>query len=279
MHEDPPRPRGSEPRPRWTHTSTPPPQYPPPVIPLEEEPRGLWDTVGHIRPWGAGFLLITWIILFGVMMFRGEVGDSPALSRWGANLVRPGEIVGGWRLLASTFLHAGLAHVFFNGVAMAIFGPAVERIFGHARFWILFAAGGLISAWASAGWRASQIEIGQSISVGASGAIFALGGAMLAASWKLRRRLPPGRARALAGSLLPLVLQGLVSGMTRSGTDNIAHISGLVSGLVLGAIIGMDPRLSRSEPPGWLPVVGAIAAGALLFSLLQSVLHGLALIQ
>ena len=140
-------------------------------------------------------------------------------------------------------MHAGVAHVFFNSLSMLIFGPAVERIFTRWAFWIVFALGGAAASLGSLLWRTAHSGPGLSLSVGASGAIFALGGALLAGAFRLRHRLAPGRARALGAALLFLLGQGLVSGFTRLGTDNFAHATGLVAGAALGAVIPLSARL------------------------------------
>jgi rhomboid protease GluP len=231
--------------------------------------------VGDVRPWATAALLLCWGALFALLAFRREIDDVGAYLAWGASATNLSPLDTSWRLLASTFIHAGVAHVFFNATSMLIFGPAVERVFTRWAFWVVFAGGGVTASLASLAWRASRHGAALSLSVGASGAIFALGGALLAGAARLRSRLAPGRARALGAALLFLLAQGLVAGLTRHGTDNVAHGAGLVTGAALGAVLSLNPRLG-GPAPGWLlQAVGALAALALAASLGLGVLHGL----
>jgi membrane associated rhomboid family serine protease len=235
----------------------------------------LWSTVGDIPPWGTALLLLSWAAVFAAVAFRREIGDSQALFAWGASAPRLGALDTAWRLLASTFMHAGVAHIFFNATSMLIFGPAVERIFTRSGFWVIYAAGGIGASLASLAWRAVRQDEGFSISVGASGAIFALGGALLVSAYRLRHRLAPGRARALGGALLFLIGQGLAAGLTRHATDNAAHAGGIVAGAVLGAMIPLSPRLGGPAAGRTMRVLGTIAALALAVSLALGVRGGL----
>jgi rhomboid protease GluP len=251
-----------------------PPGYLPPD-PDEPPPLELWSAVGDIPPWGTVLLLFSWAAVFAALAFRREIGDSEALFHWGASAPGLPVFDTAWRLLASTFLHAGVAHVFFNAASMLIFGPAVERILTRSGFWVVYAAGGAVASLASLAWRAARHPEGLSISAGASGAIFALGGALLVCAWRVRLRLAPGRARALGGALLFLIGQGLAAGFTRNATDNAAHTAGLAAGALLGALIPLSPRLGGPPPGPAMRVLGTIAALALAASLALGVRSGL----
>src|SRR5262245_11087673 len=246
-----------------------------PPDPDEAPPVDLWAAVGDIPPWVTGLLLMTWAALFAALAFRRETGDDQALLAWGASATGLAPLESAWRLLASTFLHAGPAHVFFNALSMLVLGPAVERIFTRWGFCLIYAAGGASASLASLAWRTWRYG-GTSLSVGASGAIFALGGALLACAYRVRHRLPPGRARALGAVLLFLVGQGLAAGFTRNGTDNVAHGAGVAAGVLLGAWIPMSPRLGGSAPGPVMRSLGAVAALALALSLALAVRGGLA---
>jgi rhomboid protease GluP len=250
------------------------PGYVPPD-PDEPPPLYLWSAVGDIPPWGTALLLLSWAGVFAAVALRREIGDPQALFAWGASA--PGldvrETV--WRLLASTFVHAGVAHVFFNALSMIIFGPAVERLFTRWGFWVVYAAGGAVASFASLVWRAGRHEAGLSISVGASGAIFALGGALLVCAYRVRHRLAPGRARAMGAALLFLLGQGLAAGFTENATDNAAHAAGIVAGALFGALLPLSPRLGGPAPGPSMRVLGTMAALALAISLALGVRSGL----
>jgi len=248
------------------------------VPPDPDEPPAveLWSAVGDVPAWGTVVLLLSWAAVFARLAFRREIDDPGAYLAWGANATGRAALDTAWRLLASTFIHAGGAHVFFNATSMLIFGPAVERIFTRWGFWLAYALGGAASSMGSLAWRAFRHGAEPSFSVGASGAIFALAGALLVGAVRLRRRLAPGRARALGAALLYLIVQGLVSGFTRHGTDNLGHATGLAAGAALGSMLPLTPRLGGPPPGvGWR-VLGTLMILALALSLALGVRGGLA---
>ena len=250
------------------------PGYLPPD-PDEPPPVELWSAVGDIPPWGTALLLLSWAAVFATLEFRREIGDQQALLAWGASATGLDARDTAWRLLASTFVHAGAAHVFFNAASMLIFGPAVERILTRWGFGVVYAAGGAAASLASLAWRAARHAAGLSISVGASGAIFALGGALLVCAYRVRHRLAPGRARALGGALLFLIGQGLAAGFTENATDNAAHVAGIATGALLGALLPLSPRLGGAASGPVMRSLGTVAALALAVSLAMAVRGGL----
>ena len=95
---------------------------------------------------------------------------------------------------------------------------------------------------------------------------------MIAAAVRLRGRLAPGRARALAGASLFLVVQSLSTGIVENATDNAAHLGGLVAGGLLGAILPLAGRLI-GRPPGPLSRLAGVAAGVALLATFAFVLR------
>jgi membrane associated rhomboid family serine protease len=251
------------------------PGYIPPD-PDEPPPVELWSVVGDVLPWGTMLLLLSWAAMFALLAIRREIGDTAAYAAFGASIAQRGMLAGSWRLLASTFLHGGVAHVFFNATSMLIFGPTVERIFTRWGFWIVYAFGGAAASLASIAWRLARHGAGPSMSVGASGAIFALGGALLVGAWRLRHRLAVGRARAMGAALLFLIVQSLAAGLTEHGTDNAAHAGGLLAGALLAGVVPLNVRLGGA--PAGFPVrfFGALGLLALAASLAMGIHGGLA---
>ncbi len=246
-----------------------------PPDPDESPPVELWSAVGDVPPWGTALHLLAWSAIFALLSARHQIGDTAAYLLWGANATGLAPLDTAWRLLASTFVHAGAAHVFFNATSMLIFGPAVERVFTRWAFWIVYALGGAAASLGSLLWRTSQHGAALNLSVGASGAIFALGGALLAGAFRLRHRLAPTRARALGAALLFLLGQGLVSGLTRLGTDNVAHAVGLLAGALLGAMVPLSARLGGARPGLAVRALGATCGLALAASLALALRGGL----
>ena len=230
----------------------------------EPAPLDLWATVGDVRPWGTLLVLMSWTAMFAWSGAIGAFATRDGMIALGASMTGMPWPEATWRLLASTFLHSGVAHLFFNALSLLVLAPAVERIFTRWRFWIVYVIGGLAASAGSLAWR--EARDGASLSVGGSGALFALGGAVLAAIVRLRRQLPPTRARALSAAILFLIAPGFASGYARPGTDNVAHAAGLAIGLALGALLPLDPRLGgRAAGP-----ITTVLAGACILALAMS---------
>jgi len=244
-----------------------------PADPDEPPPVELWRVVGEVAPWGTLLLLLSWSVVFALLAARGEIGSDAAYVARGANVGTRDAAEVASRLLSSTFLHDGPRHVFFNVLAMLVFGPAVERIFARPSFWIVYAAGGALASLGSVAWGLTSAAGGARVSLGASGAIFALGGALLAGAFRLRARLAPGRARALAAAIMFLALPAFANGFQTRGTDNAAHAAGLAAGLALGAIVPLAGPLA-GRPAGWVARGAGVLAGAALALSLARVLRG-----
>ena len=158
-----------------------------------------------------------------------------------------------WRLLSATVLHAGVLHLALNMWALWDTGRVAERIYGNLQFLVLYLGAGL------AGSIASLFFTGRTaVSVGASGAILGVVGALLAVIWLRPGGLPPALLRPLQSSLLVYIGVSLLLGFTVGGVDNAAHVGGLLAGFALAAIL--DSR------PGWedAPVRARLRLGVAL---------------
>lgn len=142
-----------------------------------------------------------------------------------------------WRLLTANFLHVSLIHLLFNTYALWQLGPEVERVYGRARFLIIYLLAAVYGATASYAW-------GGELSAGASGAIFGLVGTLVA--YFLRyRELFGRRGRAYLSNMVMIVVINLLIGISTPGIDNWGHIGGLVSGFLLG--YGLAPVYMMSH--------------------------------
>ncbi len=143
-------------------------------------------------------------------------------------ILRDGEF---YRLFTMMFLHGGLMHLAFNGYALYVIGTDIERLFGHARFLVVYFLGGLTASLAS-------LILSDSMSVGASGAVFAIFAAEVVFFYQ-HRRLFGEIARRRLNNLVFLLFLNLAIGFSPgSMIDNWAHIGGFVGGLVLAWLIG-----------------------------------------
>jgi rhomboid protease GluP len=204
--------------------------------------------------------------IFGIniAVFIGMVlsGASPmwpsgeSMIHWGAN-VGPLTLSGDWwRLLTSCFVHGGIIHLGFNMWCLWSLGELAERLYGHVTFALVYLLCGIGGSLGSAWWHTSPV-----ISVGASGAIFGIAGAVIA-SLKLGEVSSPAMAQGVMRSLVAFVGYNVVFGMVTGVTDNACHIGGLLAGLLLGALIAKFAPASHLVPRlVIMAVVAALLAG------------------
>jgi rhomboid protease GluP len=148
-----------------------------------------------------------------------------------------------WRPLTSVFLHAGWMHLLLNGWALYQLGALFELLIGSRVMLVVFLASGLAGSAASLVWTHGP-------SVGASGAIFGLMGALIAFLLRRREMLTP-YAKSLLGQLVLWAGINVVFGFSTPGIDNAAHLGGCAMGLVLGLTLnGRQPRRELRPEPG-----------------------------
>ena len=128
-----------------------------------------------------------------------------------------------WTVLTAIYLHGDLLHILFNMMWIRQLGPDAQQIFGRARFFMLFMLTG------AAGFLLSNLR-GGAPSVGASGAIFGIMGAMLAYG----RRDRSTWGDMMSRQMLQWAVILLVFGFMGRGVNNWAHLGGLASGYLLG---------------------------------------------
>lgn len=176
-------------------------------------------------------LLIAIALVFLLETLRGGSTDQRVLLEMGANyppLVW--EAGQWWRLLASVFLHIGIAHLLLNGWALYQLGALFEHWLGSVPLLIVFLLSGAGGSLASLLWT-------RGLSAGASGAIFGLLGALVAFLLRHRDVLSP-YAKSLLGQLLLWAGINVVFGFSMPGIDNAAHLGGCAVGFLLGLVLG-----------------------------------------
>ena len=176
---------------------------------------------------------------------------------WGSNYgpyTTDGEC---WRLFTSLFIHFGIAHLVLNMIALVLFGPLVERLYGSVNYLLIFILAGMAGSVASISWR-PDIN-----SAGASGAIFGILGALLAARLRAEDTFPPEIVRPIRNTALLFLGLSLYAGFKYKGIDNAAHLGGLVAGFLIGLIAGRpitgESSYSRSDMNRTLQLVPAAA--------------------
>uniref|UniRef100_A0A165XD11 RHOMBOID-like protein n=1 Tax=Daucus carota subsp. sativus TaxID=79200 RepID=A0A165XD11_DAUCS len=149
----------------------------------------------------------------------------------------------GWRLVTCMWLHAGIIHLVVNMFSLVFIGIRLEQQFGFVRIGVIYLFSGL------GGSILSALFIHNSISVGASGALFGLLGAMLSellTNWTIYSN----KAAAII-TLLVIVVINLAVGLLPH-VDNYAHIGGFLSGFLLGFVFLLRPQygwVRRSSLP------------------------------
>ena len=188
-----------------------------------------------------------------VFEFSGQV-----MAHYGANF-GPYTLSGEWwRLVTYMFLHGGIMHIAFNMWCLWDLGRLCESLYGRWTFLAIYLITGIAAGLASIGWNPGVL------SVGASGAIFGLAGALIASFYLGEFSLP---RVAISGTLRSLVIFAVFNlgfGQLFNGIDNAAHIGGLVSGLILGALIARlapesDAPLRRTSVVGFVALLVVLA--------------------
>jgi membrane associated rhomboid family serine protease len=161
---------------------------------------------------------------------------------------------GEWfRFVTPIFIHGGLLHIVFNSYALYMVGPQVERLYGSARYaliYLLAGIGGVIGSYLGGVWLGRDPTIP---SVGASGAIFGLFGVLAVFGYKYRHELPPAFRRSFGAGVLPVIAVNLLIGFSVPVIDNAAHIGGLLVGALLALLIPyVAPGRERAPKSGML---------------------------
>jgi rhomboid protease GluP len=138
-----------------------------------------------------------------------------------------------WRLLACVFIHGGLLHIAFNMWCLWNLGRLAESVYGHWTFAMVYLITGLSASLMSVAWH-FPIPVA---SVGASGAIFGIAGALIASFYLGEFSLPRAAMSGMLRSVASFVAYNLFFGAVMASTDNAAHVGGLLMGLLLGALI------------------------------------------
>ena len=166
------------------------------------------------------------VLVFFFVEFQGSSYDSDFMIRMGALydplFLQDHEF---YRLITHFFLHFGFDHLFNNMVSLLILGYSLEQIMGRVRFVSIYFLSGILAGIASIVYN---IYIGQeSVSCGASGAIYGLMGALLVMLIVGNR----GRFSTEVPRYLLYIAISIYSGIQDSNIDNAAHIGGFVAGV------------------------------------------------
>lgn len=182
------------------------------------------------------FILL--LIAANVAMFGWELATDALASResivTAGALVRDRLLAGEWwRLMSATFLHAGFDHLIGNCLVLYVVGMACEHAFGVARTAMVYVTSGLTGSLLSAALTPGP-------SVGASGAIFGIVGAVIVVLYLHQKRFYL-RDKRIGFVLLVWAAYQISTGFLSPYIDNYGHVGGLVGGA--GAALLLRPRL------------------------------------
>lgn len=213
------------------------------------------------QPHGLKFLLGTWTgriillntIIFLLMSWQSEsflMPTTDVLLRFGAKdpvLLTQGEY---WRFLTPVFVHIGLLHFIFNTWALYVVAYQIEFLLGARWYLGIYLVAGVFGNIASS-------VFSQSLSAGASGAVFGLLGAGLLVERTISRHMGKRWQKRQVGAYTTMVVANLILGMMIPQIDNAAHIGGLLAGIILTyALTRIVPN--RLCPPHPLRGYGAL---------------------
>lgn len=214
-------------------------------------------------------LIVINIAVYLLMVFRGVSPTTPTSVQvlpWGANW---GPLSLGpqpWRILVSNYLHFGIVHIALNMWCLWNLGGLGEQLFDPITFFLTYTCCGIAGSLASLWWHPMVVG------AGASGAIFGIAGALIAALYLGHLPVPKEALRGTLKSLVTFAGYNLFFGAAIGVIDNSAHIGGLLTGLVMGALLGKHLALSPKPSTAWrrgVPLATALVLCAAFFSVRQ----------
>lgn len=240
---------------------------PPPRSALHEAHRFEADLKARTPvPWACHAFAAINIAVWGITLSLGADPLNPSagqLLAWGGNAASEVQRGALWRLLTATFLHSGALHLALNMVGLWAIGTTVERLFGHRLFVLVYLASALVGSGLSLHMSAQK-----AVSVGASGAVFGLAGALLTVVLRHRKTLPPLFGARNRNSMLFFIVYSLYQGFTKPGVDNAAHIGGLLAGAALAWALPERLSADGARKPVMKPLLAGSVATLIACTLL-----------
>lgn len=167
------------------------------------------------------------VVYFIFMTVNGGTTDIQTLIKYGA-MFPPlvSEYNQYYRFITSIFIHIGIMHIFFNGYALYVFGPQIEKLMGPKKYFLFFILTGI------GGNVATYIFNFVSVSAGASGSLFGLFGAFLYLVVRHPKMVTPAGKKSILQLLgINLLLTFLIPSISIT-----AHLGGLIIGFLLSFV-------------------------------------------
>ncbi len=203
------------------------------------------------------------VLVFVAMTLTGVSPVHPGLEdlvKWGADVGTFTLLRQPWRMLTSNYVHDGILHIGFNMWCLWSLGALAERIFDRWTYFFTYCFCGL------GGSLASIVIHPNGEGVGASGAIFGVAGALIAALYLGHLPVHPGALKATLKSLLSFAAYNLIFGALIPGIDNSAHVGGLLTGLAIGGALAPHLASPPEERSAWNRWILAASACLLLLA-------------
>jgi rhomboid protease GluP len=175
--------------------------------------------------------VFAWQVSSGALASKESIIAAGALAR---DRVMQGEW---WRVLSATVLHGNAEHLISNAVSLYILGMASEHAYGTHPAALIYVASGVSGSLLS-------VATGPGPSVGASGAIFGLMGAVIVLFWRYHHELLV-RDKRIGVVVAVWAVLTIVTGLTTPMIDNAGHVGGLLGGMVVAFILRRPRILSR----------------------------------
>ncbi|TRM12710.1 rhomboid family intramembrane serine protease [Lentibacillus cibarius] len=184
------------------------------------------------RPMFTYILLAVNLLVFALLSISGGSTSTETLIRFGAKY-NPAIIENGqwWRIVSSMFLHIGVLHLAMNMLAVYYLGAIVERLFGTARFILIYFLAGI-------GGGLASFAFTENISAGASGALFGLFGSLLFFGVIHKKIF----FQTIGMNLLVIIGINILFGLMAPQIDNGAHMGGLLAGFIASAVVHLPGK-------------------------------------
>ena len=179
--------------------------------------------------------IFAWQLSVGALESEQSVIAAGALVR---DRVLQGEW---WRALSATVLHGNVEHLIGNVMSLYILGMASEHAYGTRSMLLIYLASGVAGSLLS-------VAMSPGPSVGASGAIFGLMGAVMVLFWKHHRELLV-RDKRIGVVVAAWALFTVATGLMMPMIDNAAHMGGLLGGMTMAW--GIRPRILARRVVYW----------------------------
>lgn len=197
---------------------------------------------GWITPVNTSLIVIN-LLIHLLIHYTGSFGNTEAaLAKGSLNwfaVMEKGEF---YRILTSMFLHSDVGHLFNNMLIAFFVGDNLERAVGKLKFILIYFGAGMIAGITSISYNMIKEEYVYSI--GASGAIFGIVGAMAYIII-----VNKGRLEDLSGrQIILFTVVSLYGGISSVSIDNAAHIGGFIGGILLALLIYRKKKISEATP-------------------------------